>query len=300
MRISSFTGLFILAVVCLSVLVAVGTTLTSVPVGHACLLIDPLAGTVISKPKIGPVWFLKSPLQGKVLIKYTVASLGMWGNGTDPYADFPAIKCFSREGIELPIDIAVRYSLDTNKLITLYENYPSLNWEKTTIASIARETIRFVIKNYSWEEVRDQRDLVGTQIQDAIREALAHEPSLGGAIINVEVDFRNVGLPRTIVEAVEAKVAAKELMLKAEFERQQKLIEANATAQAMLIEAEGEARAQIARATGEAEAIRKIIEIVGSDGWQTYYTLQKLKEISPNIDVLIMGDGAELLYQLPN
>jgi regulator of protease activity HflC (stomatin/prohibitin superfamily) len=67
------------------------------------------------------------------------------------------------------------------------------------------------------------------------------------------------------------------------------LILANATAQKALIEAQGEANAQIARAKGEAEAIQTIIKVVGSDGWQTYYTMQKLKEISPNIDTLIIG-----------
>ena len=128
--------------------------------------------------------------------------------------------------------------------------------------------------------------------------ALSDEPSLKGAIINIEVDLKNVAFPQRLVDELQATVAAQQAVVTAENQRKSAIILANATAQTALIQAEGEARAQIARAKGEADAIQQIIAVVGQDGWQTYYNMQKLKEISPNIDTLIVGTDGNFLIPL--
>jgi regulator of protease activity HflC (stomatin/prohibitin superfamily) len=166
-----------------------------------------------------------------------------------------------------------------------------MNWEFTTINSITSETTKGITKNYGWTEIKDKRVELASQIQEAMRVALQDEPSLKGAIINVEVDLKNVGFPQRLVDELQATVAAQQAVVTAENQRKSTLILANATAQKNLIEAEGEANAQIARAKGEAIAIQTIIEIVGKEGWQTYYQMQKLKEISPYIDTLIVGES---------
>jgi hypothetical protein len=53
-----------------------------------------------------------------------------------------------------------------------------------------------------------------------------------------------------------------------------------------------------ARAKGEAEAIQQIIAIIGKEGWQTYYNMQKLKEISINIETVIVGTDGNFLIQI--
>ncbi|OGD58937.1 hypothetical protein A3K78_07695 [Candidatus Bathyarchaeota archaeon RBG_13_52_12] len=284
----------ILVIVILAGVVVV-LSAASVGVGDVALVVDPLGGTV-SNPVVGPRWFLKLPYQSIVKVPYSTQYLIL--SNTDPNADFNSLMCFSTEGIEVTMDIVVRFGIDVNKAAALYQSYPAMNWEFTTINSITSETTKGITKNYTWIEIKDKRIELATQIQDAIRKALTDEPSLKGAIINTEVDLKNVAFPARLVDELQATVAAQQAVVTAENQRKSMLILANATAQKALIEAEGEARAQIARAKGEADAIQQIITIVGKEGWETYYNMQKLKEISPNIDTLIVGTNGNFLIPL--
>ncbi len=283
----------IIAIVCVGVVALLSGA--SVGVGEVALVVDPLGGTV-SNPVVGPRWFFKVPYQSVVKVPYSTQYLIL--SNSDPNADFASLMCFSSEGIEVATDIVVRFGIDVNKAAALYQSYPAMNWEFTTINSITSETTKGITKNYTWIEIKDKRVELASQIQDAIRVALADEPSLKGGIINVEVDLKNVAFPQTLVDELQATVAAQQAVVTAENKRQSMIILANATAQTALIEAEGEARARIARAQGEAEAIQQIIAVVGPDGWTTYYNMQKLKEISPNIETLIVGTDGNFLVPL--
>jgi len=267
----------------------------SVGVGDVALVVDPLSGTV-SNPVVGPRWFLKLPYQSVVKVPYSTQYLIL--SNSDPNADFASLMCFSSEGIEVTTDVVVRFGIDVNKAAALYQSYPAMNWEFTTINSITSETAKGITKNYSWIEIKDKRVELANQIQAAIVVALSDEPSLKGAIINIEVDLKNVSFPQRLVDELQATVAAQQAVVTAENQRKSAIILANATAQTTLIQAEGEARAQIARAKGEADAIQQIIAVVGSDGWETYYNMQKLKEMSPNIDTLIVGTDGNFLIPL--
>jgi regulator of protease activity HflC (stomatin/prohibitin superfamily) len=267
----------------------------SVGVGEVGIVVDPLGGTV-SNPVVGPRWFLKLPWQS--VVRMSIATQYLILSDTDPNADFPSLMCFSKEGIEVETDVVVRFSIDVNKSPALYISYPAMNWELTTINSITSETTKGITKDYSWIEIKDKRVELASAIQEAIRKALTDELSLKGAIISVEVDLKNVAFPKRLVDELQATVAAQQAVITAENQRKSTLILANATAQKVLIEAQGEANAQIARARGEADAIQKIIDVVGDDGWKTYYTLQKLKEMSPNIDTLIVN-GTDSNFLIP-
>ena len=289
---SSDSGTYM--IIALIVIVILGgivfSCLANVPVGYAGLTVDSFfGGGVSTRPVIGPRTFIKSPLVGLKRIKYTTAFLIFGDNESN--ADYGTIYCFSSEGIELGMDITVRYSIDPNLLSILYENYPAKNWELTTISSIAQETIRFVVKDYSWQQVRDQRDLVASQIEQEIIDALNSEESLGaipnmrgGAIIGVEVDLKNVAIPQNLVDAVVAKVTAQQHVMEAEYKRTITLIEANTIAEAQIIDAKADAEARRYRAIGEREAIEEIIDLVGPEGWETFYRMQKLKEIAQFLD----------------
>ena len=285
-KIPRVVPILMVGAILVGVIVVLGAA--SVGVGDVALVIDPLSGTV-SNPVIGPRWFIKLPWQSVVKMPYSTQYLVL--SNSDPNADFDSLMCFSKEGIEVTTDIVVRFGIDVNKAAALFQSYPAMNWEFTTINSITSETTKGITKNYGWTEIKDKRVELASQIQEAMRVALQDEPSLKGAIINVEVDLKNVGFPQRLVDELQATVAAQQAVVTAENQRKSTLILANATAQKNLIEAEGEANAQIARAKGEAIAIQTIIEIVGKEGWQTYYQMQKLKEISPYIDTLIVGES---------
>jgi len=281
--------------------------LVYVDVGYALLISDPLTQQVSDVVATGPAYFVKMPWQTAVLVYYATESIGMWGDGSDPYAEYPAIKCFTKDQLEAEIDAMVRWSLDPAKIRDLYLSYPHLDWETRTIASIVRETTRLVTKNFTTVEMILKRDAVTLAIQEAVFKALREEKSLKGALIHLEFDLRNIKLPDDYMASIEEKLIAEQRKKQAEFERERILILANATAQEKIIAAQGEAASRIIKAESLKKAIQLICESAGVTNStriaELYLYIEALKQIAPDVNVLIIAmgeDGVPLIYQLGN
>jgi regulator of protease activity HflC (stomatin/prohibitin superfamily) len=280
------------------------TMFVSVGVGHAAVLVDPWAGTV-SEPRIGPTWIVKAPWVQSVDIIVATDTLGMWGDGTDPTADLPTVKCFSRDQLEMAVDIMLRWRLDVSKLKELYQSLPQKNWKNDVIASIAREQIRLVTKDFTSIQTIEQRDLVAQTIRDAILSKLSTEVSLAGAITGFEFELRNIGYPEKYTSAIEDKLVAEQQKIQAEFEREKIIIIANATAQQVIIEANAEAEAKVLVANGTREAIALILEASGGDPAnatriaELYLWVETLKQIAPDVDVFITSEDIPYLISIP-
>ena len=143
------------------------TMWVSVPVGSAVVMVDPLAGT-ISTPVVGPTFATKAPWVNAIQIKISVETLKVWGDGTDPSSDFPTVKSFSEDQLEMDVDMMIRWRLDPAKVKQLYENLPQQNWKNDVIASISREQVRIVTKEFSTIETIEQREVVAQAIGEAI------------------------------------------------------------------------------------------------------------------------------------
>ena len=295
--------IILIAVVAFGLLFAF-TMFASVGVGYAVVLVDPWAKTV-SDPRVGPTWVIKAPWVQPVNIMIATDTLGMWGDGTDPSADMPTIKCFSKDQLEMGIDIMLRWRLDVSKLKELYQSLPQKNWKNDVIASIAREQIRLVTKDFTTIETIEQRDYVTQTIRDAIWNKMNTEVSLAGAITSFAFELRNIGYPEQYTQAIIDKQAAEQDMLKAEFEKQTVIIIANATAQKVIIEANAEAEAKVAVANGTREAIELILEASGGDPAnatriaELYLWVETLKQIAPDIDVFITSEDIPYLISIP-
>jgi regulator of protease activity HflC (stomatin/prohibitin superfamily) len=280
------------------------TMFVSVNVGHAAVLVDPWAGTV-SEPRIGPTWIVKAPWVQSVDIIVATDTLGMWGDGTDPTADLPTVNCFSRDQLEMAVDIMLRWRLDVSKLKELYQSLPQKNWKNDVIASIAREQIRLVTKDFTSIQTIEQRDLVAQTIRDAILNRLSTEVSLAGAITGFEFELRNIGYPEKYTSAIEDKLVAEQQKIQAEFEREKIIIIANATAQQVVIEANAEAEAKVLVANGTREAIALILEASGGDPAnatriaELYLWVETLKQIAPDVDVFITSEDIPYLISIP-
>jgi len=280
------------------------TMFVSVGVGHAAVLVDPWAKTV-SEPKIGPTWIVKAPWVQPVDIMVATDTLGMWGDGKDPTADLPTVYCFSRDQLEMAVDIMLRWRLDVSKLKELYQSLPQKNWKNDVIASIAREQIRLITKDFTSIQTIEQRDLVAQTIRDAIWDKLSTEASLAGAITNFEFELRNIGYPEKYTSAIEDKLVAEQQKIQAEFEREKIIIIANATAQQVVIEANAEAEAKVLVANGTREAIELILEASGGDPTnatriaELYLWVETLKQIAPDIDVFITSEDIPYLISIP-
>jgi regulator of protease activity HflC (stomatin/prohibitin superfamily) len=267
----------------------------AVGVGEAAIIVGPLDNSIrgpIFGPVAGP---LKNPLKLEYVIKIYYA--------TDSVS--PLIPCFSKDQLEMDIDVTVRWRFNTTKLVDLYSNYPTLNWKDITINRIIEERIRFVTKLFTTVETIEKRDLVAETMKKAISDALTLESSLVGAIRDVEFNLRNINYPQKYTDAIIDKQAAEQRVFQAEFERQRILILANASAQEAVIQAQGSASSKIIIANSTREAIELIA--LASDEQnitritELYLYIEGLKEIAKTSQqtILIMGttkDGIPFIY----
>lgn len=293
--------IIIIVVVAVSAAVFFLTMWVNVPVGNAVVLVDPVAGT-ISEPIVGPTWTSKAPWVNPVQISIAVDTLGMWGDGYDSTADFPTVESFSRDQLEMDIDIMMRWRLDISKVKQLYENLPQKNWKTNIIASIAREQVRIVTKDFNTIETIEKRDEVAQTISDAIWNKISTSAPLAGAVIDFEFELRNIGYPERYTSAIQEKLAAEQDKLKAEFDKQIVVINANANAEKITIEAEANANATVIEAEATREAIEMVLAAAGVDAGnetrvaELYLVVETLKQIAPDIDMLIMApDGTPIL-----
>jgi regulator of protease activity HflC (stomatin/prohibitin superfamily) len=293
----------IIIVVAIAVTAAVFffTMWVNVPVGNAVVMVDPVSGT-ISDPVLGPTWATKAPWVTPVQINIAVDNLGMWGDGLDSTADFPTVKSFSKDQLEMGIDIMIRWRLDVSKIKQLYQNLPEKNWKNDIVSSIAREQVRIVTKDFNTIETIEQRDFVAQTIRDAIWDKLSTSAPLAGAITDFEFELRNIGYPAKYTSAIEDKLVAEQKKIQADFERQIVVINATATAEKITIEAAANANATIIEANATKEAIELVLAAAGADPAnqtrlaELYLVVQTLQQIAPDIDMLIMApDGTPIL-----
>ena len=277
------------------------TVFRSIGVGYGAILVDPLTGSV-SEPVIGPSWFFKAPWVSDVHVYYAVDSVGMWTED-GKQGEFPAIKSISKDGLNIEVDILVRWSLNATNLKKLYETFPKLDWKDRAVSSVIREVTRNVISNYTAIQVIENRALITQDLSLKITTSLIAEESLKNSLESIEVDLRDISPPLTFLQAIEDKLAAQQAKLQAEFEREKILILANATAAQRIIEAQGEASSRLIIANGTAESIRIIAERAGMNATELtnlYMTLEALKEIAKTAKtfVVVLGEDG-LVYMLP-
>jgi len=297
----------IIIVVLLAIFAAVFflTMWVNVPVGNAVVMVDPLAGT-ISEPILGPTFATKAPWVNAVQITVAVDTLKIWGDGTDTTADFPTVKSFSRDQLEMEVDIMIRWRLDPAKVKQLYENLPQKNWKNDVIASIAREQVRIVTKDFSTIETIEQREVVAQAIRDVIWNKISISAPLAGAITDFEFELRNIGYPDKYTSAIEDKLVAEQQKIQAEFNKQIIIINATANAERITIAAAANANATVIEATATREAIELVLAAAGVDSSnetrlaELYLVVQTLQRIAPDIDMLIMApDGTPILLPSP-
>ena len=281
------------------------TMWVNVPVGTAAIMVDPLAGT-ISSPVVGPTFATKAPWVNAILVKVSVDTLKIWGDGTDRTADFASVNSFSRDQLEMEVDMMIRWRIDIQNLPKLYEQLPQLNWKNDVIASISREQVRIVTKDFSTIETIEQREIVAAAMGDAIRTKLMQSAPLSGSIIEFEFELRNIKYPDKYTSSIEDKLVAEQQKIQADFNRQIIVINATANAEKITIEAAANANATVIEANATKEAIELVLEAAGVDSnmdtriAELYLTVQTLKQIAPEIDILIMSpDGTPILLPSP-
>ena len=294
----------LIGVVIAIIVILFSTMIFNVGVGEAGMIVDPLTGS-ISDPILGPSFSVKAPWTTLTKISYARETLGMWGDATDEFADYPSIDCFSNDQLEMQVDIMISWTIDPDKLKDLYRSFPSLNWEGKAVASLVREHVRYITKQYTAVQTIELRDQIGLEIEQELIRAINEATSLRGAIINIEVDLRNVALPDRYTSSIEDKLAAQQLKIQAEFEAERKIIQADASATALLIGANATATQKVVDGKGIREAIDVLVaehNIADEDYMEfldLYVYLKTLETLgeNENVNFIVGVEGENLLIQ---
>ena len=275
-------------------------SLGRVNVGRVAVIVDPLRGTIDSSGDgTSSRYFFKAPWATTVQVYVATESVHMWteidpATGATITGDFGAVPCLTSDGLGVEVDITVRWTLSPGQVKELYKRYPALDWEDRVIIPIIREAVRDTVVQFTATETIEQRETISVMLQAAIERELEVEPSLVSATILGTIDLREIALPTTFVAAIEAKLAAKQLAIAAEYNATKILVLANATKYEEIIKAEGMATSRIILANATYESIEAI---AGGSGMNTtqltflYLYLEALKDVARTGDTMIVIVG---------
>jgi regulator of protease activity HflC (stomatin/prohibitin superfamily) len=199
----------------------------------------------------------------------------------------------SSDNLDIAMDVSLIFRLPSDKVADVRIERGSYY---DLVDRFMRNTPRNVASNFTGEFIGGAGRIL---VEDATRIQITAD--LAKFDITVE-DFliRSVDLPTTVDIAIEAKKAAEQAVITAEFKRQAIVIQAMANASKLAIEAEGFRNATVIKANGTAEAIRMVIQQLqisdpglqnATEAYLTMLYLQALTDTDSNIDFIIITDG---------
>jgi len=233
-------------------------------VGYRAILIDP-SGAKFYGASNG-AWSIKLPWQSAITIHYSMQTLGFWGDGSDPYADMPAIHARSSDMIDHTVDAMVRWSYNPNELIRLYENYQDMDIVKfDVVGSTIRDAVRDGVKEFTTLEINQDRDLVAQKIKELLVQYLINKESINFAIVteSIEFELRDIVAPPDVIASFERIRISENDIQTALNNQQEGVIRAETEAKIRIIEYLARKNATIIEAQGIAEALNLLAEQTG-------------------------------------
>jgi regulator of protease activity HflC (stomatin/prohibitin superfamily) len=210
---------------------------------------------------LNPGFHLIAPFVQKVIIQDTRMRVVNY-SATEKIADSrginerPPISVLDARGLPVDVEITIQYALKADQAPFTIKTLGT-NWEDKTISPAVRDVVRSVIGNFTAEELPQNRNVIATQIEDRMREAL--EKIDGRSISLLGIQLRGIVLPTRIKEQIEqVQIArqeaerARNLVEQAKQEALRKAEEARGLAEAERINAQG--RADRTRIEAEAQA----------------------------------------------
>lgn len=170
------------------------------------------------------------------------------------------------DGLAIDLDVSFQYKLRLEDLDQIYMEYEK-DYEPT-IVRVSRSILRDVVANFTAIEFFTDRDVIGQEMEDALR-----EECIEVYIDIVMLQLTRIDLPdsfEAVLEEVEvarqqyeialhnqaaALVEAETLVLLAEIQAEQVIVEAEGRAEALLIETQAIATALNISVTAEAETL---------------------------------------------
>lgn len=299
-----FRAIIILIIILAGLGVSAVFSIGTVEVGKVAVVIDPILRSVYSvgEGTISQVFF-KPPWAQTVKISVAVDTIDMWSEAGQ-VGEYPAVPCLTKDGLGVDVDITVSFSIAPSEVVAFYKRFPGLDWKGKRLIPIIREVVRDVVVQYTALQTIERREEIGVKLAQALSDAFKTDPSVGGAIIFLQGDLREIALPERFVGAIEAKLAAEQLSIAAEYNKTRILVMANATAQSYIIEAQGLGKSKIVIANATAESLRIIAAQTGMNQTQLaqlYLNLEALKEMAKEgrTTFLIVAGKEGITWLLP-
>ena len=146
---------------------------------------------------------------------------------------------YSSDAQTMTIQMTMQFQIMGDHVMDVAKQYGSLEVLQSRIQAIAIEKAKATLSSYKAMDIISDRAAMSPAVEDAIREAIGD-----GYYVNVvAVVLTNIDFSDAFEQAVEEKMIAEQLQLKAEYENQTKVAQAEAEAKAKLIAAEAEAKA---------------------------------------------------------
>lgn len=169
--------------------------------------------------------------------------------------------------------LAVNYTLSPEATATLYREI-GLDYGIKVIDPIVQDRFKSVTAQYTAEQLITHREEVRQKVRALVTELAKQRAP---AIQIQDVLLTNFAFAKSFNEAIEQKVTAEQLALKAERDLER-------------IKTEAEQR--VAQAKGEAEAIRIQAQAITQQGGEAYVKLKWVEKWSGELPQTMLGEGA--------
>ena len=275
-------------------------SIVSVNTGEVAILVNPFENDPAKKIILGPVGpaftLGKSPWveQKTVRISTQTVLMAPVEASSGQYADIltTPIMVLSKDGLNIEVDLNMRYAVLSSKVVDLYQRYPALDYTGQII-QIAREAVRNVISEFKAVEVIEQRGILDTPIKDAITTKVKNDPSLSGAVEVMGIEVLRILPPQNFLDSINAKLRAEQDLAAAEFQKQTIILLAQGTAQARIIEA-----------NATKESIQIVVASMGGnseDAAKLYLSLLMYKQIAEagGYIILMPSGGQNQFFLIP-
>ncbi len=259
--------LAILLVIAMSTLGVIASDIYTVGVSQVGILVNPYTGE-FSGPVAGPTLAWKSaPWINVVIISTSVQTIQMVGSGQN-------INVLTRDNLNVSLDVTVRYQIMATNVIALYKRYPGLSWEDNALIPLIRSTVRDVVANYTADELQAVRAQIQAGVETKLTASLASEPSLANDVQLIEINVRDIVLPNSFLQAIQAKLNAQQQLLQAQFQAEQLVVTAIGQRNATIIAAQAQANATLVQASANAQSITTIVSQVEAKTGTTWNSTQ--------------------------
>lgn len=146
---------------------------------------------------------------------------------------FEKMQVLSKNGLNITIELSLRYYPEPNKIGDLHENVGNKYLQRIIVPEIRAATREVIGKYFPEELYSSKRESIQTEIFERTRDAVKRKDIIIDAVL-----IRDIELPETVKGAIEEKLEAEQAALKFEYilqqetqEAERKIIEAQAKAE---------------------------------------------------------------------